>query len=76
MISEALDALITLGWAALAWLTILAAGGTLAVLGTAAALAGTWRRITRRPTSRPAWARNRRAARQYARSRSAHDEAA
>lgn len=51
MIAEALDTLITLGWALLGWITVLAAVGTIVILTTAAT--GVWaigavRRVFRR----------------------------
>ena len=79
MITEAFDALITLGWAFLAWLTIFAAALVLAfytvvtaILTTARAL----RRLTRwawRGAPGPTWARDRITARRIAR---AYKEAA
>ncbi|MFF9285433.1 hypothetical protein [Streptomyces griseosporeus] len=74
MIGEALEALTSLGWPALAWLTALAATGTPTALAAAAVLAWTWRRLPRRRTPQPAWARGRRAARDYARTH-CHDTA-
>lgn len=50
-LGEAIDTLITLGWAALAWITALAAVATVTLLGTVAASAwavrAVWRAIRR-----------------------------
>lgn len=65
MIAEALDTLITLGWAALAWLTVLAAVVSVVLLaGTAVgawAVRGLWRHMIR-----PTWAHGRARARIFA----------
>lgn len=68
MIAEAIDTAITLGWALLAWVAVLAAVASIILLaGTAAGLwAGQllWRRVVR-----PAWARGPVRAWLFARSR-------
>ncbi|MGW0131927.1 hypothetical protein [Streptomyces sp. NPDC003299] len=55
IIAEALDALITLGWAALAWLVFLSTIAAILILAAAATGAWTVRAVWR--TARPAWAR-------------------
>jgi hypothetical protein len=73
VIAEALDTLITLGWAFLIWLAVFAAAVGLAVYAVAVAIIATARglhraaRWTYRRTPRPAWARNRATARRIAR---------
>ena len=66
LIAEALDTLLTLGWWALGWITVLAMLATIILLTLAAlgswATAHLWRR-----TIRPAWARSRTTARRIAR---------
>ena len=47
MIAEALDTLITLGWALAAWVAVLAAIGTAVLMGTTAALWWTCRTLWR-----------------------------
>lgn len=47
MIAEALDTLITLGWALAAWVAVLAAIGTAALMGTTAVLWWTCRTLRR-----------------------------
>ena len=75
MIAEAIDTLITLGWAALAWLVILSAACALVLTTITAAIIATARglhRLTRwaiHRTPRPTWARNRATARRIARTR-------
>lgn len=68
MIAEAIDTLITLGWAVLAWVAVLAAFATIVLLaGTAVGMWAAqtlWRRV-----ARPAWARGRARARLLARAR-------
>ncbi|MFI9340001.1 hypothetical protein ACIG0D_01795 [Streptomyces sp. NPDC052773] len=75
MIAEAIDTLITLGWAALAWLTVLAAVTAIVLLaGTAV---GAWAVRLAWRTARPAWARGRRGAERIARrTRPDYEEAA
>jgi hypothetical protein len=75
VITDALDTILTLGWAFAAWLTVLATVGTVIIFTLAAT--GTWAaHLIRRTTGGPAWARSKRAARRYARARRAYDEAA
>ncbi|HZF92042.1 hypothetical protein [Streptomyces sp.] len=75
MIAEAIDTLITLGWAALAWLTLLATVASILIL--AAAATGAWTARLAWRTARPAWARGRREARRLARrTRPDYEEAA
>jgi hypothetical protein len=66
LIAEALDTLITLGWWALGWITVLAAALTIVLLTSCAvgawAVRGLWRTAVR-----PAWARSRTTARRIAR---------
>lgn len=65
MIAEAIDTLITLGWALLAWITVFAFAATVVLLGGTAvgawAVRGLWRHVVR-----PSWARGRLRARIYA----------
>ncbi|CAM5591063.1 hypothetical protein [Streptomyces purpurascens] len=75
MIADAIDTVITLGWALLAWVAVLAAVASIVLLaGTAVgawAVRGLWRNAVR-----PAWARSRRRARLVARANREYDEAA
>jgi hypothetical protein len=76
VIAEAIDTVITLGWALLGWIIVLAAVASIVLLaGTAA---GMWAgRTLWRTVGRPAWARSRLAARRYARrTRPDYEEAA
>jgi len=77
VIAEAVDTIITLGWAFIAWLALLAAVITLALWTLLILAVGTirlaWRTLS--PGRRPAWARGRIAARRYAR-RPRYEEAA
>lgn len=75
MIAEAIDTVITLGWALLAWVAVLAAVASVVLLaGTAA---GMWAgRVLWRSVVRPAWARSRRQARRIARATRDYEEAA
>ncbi|MEU5624247.1 hypothetical protein [Streptomyces tendae] len=79
MIAEAVDTLITLGWAFLAWIAIIAAITTLALwtltLTVCLTVRALWRLLRPACRPRPAWARTRAAARRYAR-RPDYDEAA
>jgi hypothetical protein len=72
LIADAIDTLITLGWAALAWITVLAFAATVVLLsGTAVgawAVRGLWRTAVR-----PAWSRSRITARRIARRTRRHD---
>lgn len=55
MIAEAIDTIVTLGWVLAAWVVILAAVGTITVLGVVAG--GAWAiRALRRRHTRPSWA--------------------
>jgi len=45
VIDDAIDTTITLGWALLAWITALAAIGTLLLLATTAAIAWLWQHL-------------------------------
>ncbi|MFJ8146010.1 hypothetical protein ACIQ6R_13150 [Streptomyces sp. NPDC096048] len=75
MIAEAIDTLITLGWAFLGWLIVFAITGTISIF--AALATGAWAYSTlRRTIVAPAWARSRRAARRYARREPDYEEAA
>jgi len=73
VIAEAIDTLITLGWAVIVWIVVLAAAAALVLTTIAAAILATargLRRLTRwawRGAPGPAWARNRLAARRIAR---------
>lgn len=81
MIADAIDTLITLGWAFLAWLVILAAACALVLTTIAAAIIATCRGLYRlvrwayRRSPRPAWAHGRLTARRIARTRT-YEEAA
>jgi hypothetical protein len=72
LIAEALDTLITLGWWALGWITVLAAALTIVLLTSCAvgawAVRGIWR-----TTIRPTWARGRTTARRIARRTRRHE---
>ena len=80
MIAEAFDTLITLGWAFLAWLAIIAAVVTCALwtltLAVCLAARAVWRLLRPACRPRPAWARTRAAARRYARHEPDYEEAA
>ncbi|MFJ6559926.1 hypothetical protein ACIQMV_08595 [Streptomyces sp. NPDC091412] len=65
LLTEAINAAVTLGWALAAWIAVLAAVATLAILGTAALLATAARALWRRRT-RPSWACGRLRARIHA----------
>ncbi|MFF9269121.1 hypothetical protein [Streptomyces rochei] len=56
MIAEAIDTVLVLGWALVAWVVVLSAAGTVILLGVTAAVAWTcrtvWRSI-RRPAPAP-----------------------
>lgn len=72
LIAEALDTLITLGWAVLAWIAVLATVGT--IILAAAALTGAWAwRAAWRAARAPSWARGRIRARLLARRTRPHD---
>lgn len=68
LLVEAIDTAVTLGWALAAWIAVLAAITTIAILGTGALLAISARALWRR-TAGPSWARSRLRARIYARRR-------
>jgi multisubunit Na+/H+ antiporter MnhE subunit len=75
VIAEAIDTLITLGWAALAWLTVLAAVTAIVLLAGTAVGAWAVRAVWR--TARPTWARGRHHAQRIARrTRPDYEEAA
>ncbi|MEU0671330.1 hypothetical protein ABZ330_00260 [Streptomyces sp. NPDC006172] len=72
LIADAIDTLITLGWAALAWITVLAAATTVVLL--TGCLVGTWAaRTVWRTTIRPSWSCGRTTARRIARRTRRHD---
>lgn len=75
LIAQAIDTLLTLGRWMAAWLAALAFLATVVLLaGTAA---GMWAgRLLWQHAAQPAWARTRRQARRYARTRRDYDEAA
>jgi hypothetical protein len=83
VIAEAIDTVITLGWALLVWVVLLSLAAALALH---AVMAITWwalralcraARAAWRDTDGPAWARSRIGARRYARrTRPTYDEAA
>lgn len=77
MIADAVDTLITLGWAVAVWIVLLAIVATAVLYTIAAALLATWRGLRRliRRAPAPTWARNRLTARRIARTRS-YEEAA
>jgi hypothetical protein len=66
VIAEAIDTALTLGWALLGWITVLAVFGTICIF--TAAATGAWTaRLIWRAAGGPAWARGRREARRIAR---------
>jgi hypothetical protein len=73
VIAEAIDTLITLGWAAIVWLVVLAAAAALVLTTIVAAILATARGLHRAArwawhgTPGPTWARNRITARRIAR---------
>ena len=75
MIAEAIDTVITLGWALFGWIIVLAVFGTMVIfagLATSAyAARGLWRAV-----GRPTWSRSRRRARLIARATRDYEEAA
>ncbi|MFC9686838.1 hypothetical protein [Streptomyces sp. NPDC056948] len=75
MIAEAIDTVLTLGWALLAWVAVLAAVGSIVIL--AAIATGAWTvRLVWRTVVRPSWARGRITARRIARATRDYEEAA
>ncbi|MFE9776371.1 hypothetical protein ACFYOV_32890 [Streptomyces sp. NPDC005931] len=75
MIAEAIDTVITLGWALLAWVAVLAALGAIVILSALATGAWAVRRLWR-AAGGPSWARSRWEARRLARAIRDYDEAA
>ena len=75
MIADAIDTVITLGWALAGWIIVLAVVGTIVIFAALATGAYAARSLWR-SVGRPAWARSRRRARLIARATRDYEEAA
>jgi hypothetical protein len=75
VIAEAIDTVITLGWALFGWIIVLAVFGTVVIFASLATGAYAARSLWR-VVGRPAWARSRRRARLIARATRDYEEAA